>query len=233
MWVKGHYHPTMGWLVFLSTPQDTLLPWLKTRDARTHTCMHTHTHTQERRGAILHWPEAQIRKDYWTHCLPSEITIHSQFSSPSRCLSLSYSTYSRPHFLSFSQQRGAKLAKTAKLLAPPFLVSKQVILFSIPVSTEMVIICPLKRSHTLRRNAGKACQRNCWSWFGRENYKWPFTTNTEPPAAAHFSIPHSFCFFRNYRSIIYGGELDWSYILLLDRGGCNYRLGWVNHEGRE
>lgn len=36
-----------------------------------------------------------------------------------------------------------------------------------------------------------------------------------------------------YRWIIYGGRLVWRYILLLDRGDCNYRLGWVNHKGRE
>lgn len=110
-------------------------------------------------------------------------------------------------YLPLSRQRGAQLAE-----APPFLVSKQVILFSIPVPTEMAIICPLKRSRTLQRNTGNACQRNCWSWFGRENYKWPFTTNTEPPAAAHFSTAHSFCFFRNVRSIIF--KLDWKHIVI-------------------
>ena len=110
-----------------------------------------------------------------------------------------------------------------KLLTPPFLVSKQVILFSIPVSAETVIICPLKRSHAFRRNAGKSCQRNCWGWFGRENYKWPFTTNTEPAAAAseHCSISPS--------SKIIGGSYTEAYwfekcILLSDRGKCNYRL---------
>lgn len=49
---------------------------------------------------------------------------------------------------SLPEQRGAQPAKTANCLRRPFLVSKQVVLFSIPVSTEMAIICPLKRSHT-------------------------------------------------------------------------------------
>lgn len=35
--MKCHHHPTMGWLVFLSTPQDTHLAWPKTNDARKHT----------------------------------------------------------------------------------------------------------------------------------------------------------------------------------------------------
>lgn len=35
--MKCHHRPTMGWLVLLSTPQDTHLPWLKTNDAHKHT----------------------------------------------------------------------------------------------------------------------------------------------------------------------------------------------------
>lgn len=203
--------------------------------AKDQRCTQTHTHTREkRRKAILHWPEAEVREDYWTHCLPSEFTIHSHFSSFSISVSISLVLYFLASSLSpFLSTKRSVACQGCKLLTPPFLVSKQVILFSIPVSAETVIICPLKRSHTLRRNAGKACQRNCWGWFGRENYKWPFTTNTEPPPAAHLSISPSFCFFRNYRSKIYGGELVWRYILLLDRGDCNYRLVWVNHKGRE
>lgn len=34
--VKGHYHPTVRWLVFLGTPQDTLLLRLKTGDVHKH-----------------------------------------------------------------------------------------------------------------------------------------------------------------------------------------------------
>lgn len=141
-----------------------------------------------------------------------EFTIHSHFSSLSLsiCLILYFLTFS----LSLDKEEHS-LPRLQSAYAA-LLVSKQVILFSIPVSAETVIICPLKRSHTLRHNAKKLCQRNCWGWFGRENYKWPFTTNREPPAAAaaHFSIPHSFCFVRNYRSIIYGGMLAWIYIVI-------------------
>lgn len=46
MWVKGQHHPTTGCLVCLSTPQDTLLAWLKTRDA--------HKHTLAPRAAAIH-----------------------------------------------------------------------------------------------------------------------------------------------------------------------------------
>lgn len=62
-----------------------------------------------------------------------------------------------PHSLAFPEQRGAQPAKTANRLRRPFLVSKQVVLFSIPVSTEMTIICPLKRSHTRTHTPAQ-----CW-----------------------------------------------------------------------
>lgn len=35
--MKCHHRPTLGWPVFLSAPQDTHLPWLKTSDAHKHT----------------------------------------------------------------------------------------------------------------------------------------------------------------------------------------------------
>lgn len=54
--------------------------------------------------------------------------------------------------LAYSWQR-LQLAKKGEVLTLPFLVSKQVILFSIPVSVETAIICPLKRSHTLSLSA--------------------------------------------------------------------------------
>lgn len=105
-----------------------------------------HRNTREKsRKAILHWLEAEVRADYWTRCLPTEFTIRSHFSSLSLFLSLSYSTSSLSPFLSTKRSAACQ---GCKLLTPPFLVSKQVILFSIPVSAETVIICPLKRSHT-------------------------------------------------------------------------------------
>lgn len=48
MWVKCHHRPAMGWLVFLSVPQDTHLAWLKTNDAH----KHTHTHKEKRKNAV-------------------------------------------------------------------------------------------------------------------------------------------------------------------------------------
>lgn len=89
--------------VGLSSPARLQTPWLKTTD----THKHTHTHKREkRRRAILHWPEAEVREDYWTHCLWTEFTIYCHFSSLSLFLSLSYCTFSLSHFLSFSWQRG-------------------------------------------------------------------------------------------------------------------------------
>lgn len=227
MWVKGQCHPTTGWLVFPSTPSDTL--------AKDHWYPQTHTHTQKREEKESH---TALARGWGQGRLLNTLFVDGVHNILSFFFSISVSISLILYFLALSLSlflltKRSVACQGCKLLTPPFLVSKQVILFSIPVSAETVIICPLKRSHTLRRNAGKACQRNCWGWFGRENYKWPFTTNTEPPAAVHFSMFHSFCFFRNYRRIIYGGELVWRYILLLDRGACNYRLGWVNHKGRE
>ncbi len=176
----------MGWLVFPSTPKDTLSPWLKTRDAHTH----TRTHTLEREEKPYHTGQ-RLRS--------GETTEHTVFAFGDHNTSFFF-YISAPISLTLppcSSLSPSLLTKTSaacqgcKLLTPPFLVSKQVILFSIPVSAETVIICPLKRSHTLRRNAGKACQRNCWGWFGRENYKWPFTINTTSSSSTFldFSLP--------------------------------------------
>lgn len=61
--VKGHYRPTVRWLVFLGTPQDTLLPWLQTRD------VHKHTYTRQKTN-----PTALARgSDQGRDCLPSEL----------------------------------------------------------------------------------------------------------------------------------------------------------------
>lgn len=173
--------------------------------------MHTNTHT--RRGAILHWPEAQIREDYWTHYLPSEFTINSDFSSPSPFLSPSCSPNSLPHLLSSSQQRSVA-CQDCELLAPPFLVAKQVILFSIPVSTEMVIICPLKRSHTLSGAMLEKPAREIVEADLAEKITSDLLQQTQNQQQQQELISHSCCFFRNYRSIIYRGELVWIYIYI-------------------
>lgn len=76
----------------------------------------------------------------------------------------------------FLSQR-LQFSKKGDALTPHFLVSKEAILFSIPVSVETPIICPLKRSHTLTE-CWERCQRNSWSWCGRENYFWPYITTT-------------------------------------------------------
>lgn len=193
MLARDDYDRSMSQLDFHGSPWDALLTWLPIRYAH-------------KQASMMLWPETEVREDYWTHCCFCNFTIHIYFSSLSLFLFLTLEI----SFLTFSHlfwQRQARLTKT------PFLVSKQVILFSIPVSLETVIICPLKRSHTHtpRRNTGKACERNCRSWFGKGNYMWPFTTNTTS-AAAHFSVSRTFCFARNYSRMLPRGRLVWRQI---------------------
>lgn len=128
MLARDDYDRSMSQLDFHGSPWDALLTWLPIRYAH-------------KQASMMLWPETEVREDYWTHCCFCNFTIHIYFSSLSLFLFLTLEI----SFLTFSHlfwQRQARLTKT------PFLVSKQVILFSIPVSLETVIICPLKRSHT-------------------------------------------------------------------------------------
>lgn len=81
--------------------------------------------------------------------------------------------------------------EAAKFLTPPFLVSKRVILFSIPVWVEggggkQLSSASYKRSHALTHaNTRNVCQGNCW----------PKKINTTGPAVeTYFRVFPSSCF---------------------------------------
>lgn len=138
----------MDWFAFLNRPQDTHFPWLKT--------INTHWEGRARSTA------RGCNQGWLLHTL-FVFRVHSAFHFPSASISLSHSL---PRLLPFPPNSRESLAKVQNY--SPFLVSKQVILFSIPVPTETAIIYPLQKVTTLRRDAGNARQNKCWSWFGRE-----------------------------------------------------------------
>lgn len=127
MWVKGHHHPSMGRLVFPSMPQDTRLAWLKTRGTLTHECT-----TKEEKTAIhlqtSGCVEERLQNTVWLR---------------SSCFLQFLTVYRLAFFPPFSRQREVQFGKASNCLHILFLVSKQVVLFSAPISAETAIICPL------------------------------------------------------------------------------------------
>lgn len=99
--------------------------------------MHT---GEEGRKATLRWSRGRGQETL----LPTDRFLHLCFylSTPPPTLQ------PRPLPLSLSLPLDKGESHGGRLLTPPFLLSKQVILFSIPVSAVTVIICPLKKGHT-------------------------------------------------------------------------------------
>lgn len=128
--------------------RHSLLPWRETRDA--------HKHTREKRREATGQAPRSGKITEHTVCLRSSRYI--VIFLPYLCFYLSRTLlpWLPRFFLPRLSTKRSVACQGCKLLTPPFLVSKQVILFSIPVSAETVIICPLKRSHTLRAQCWKS-----------------------------------------------------------------------------
>lgn len=158
MWVKGQHHPTVGPARLPRAASGHVLTLAKDQGCE--------TETRSRRAAEQPRPAAGRR--LVSGVIETEHAVQSSQSSRVFFPPLSplpSVSCTRPSV--DGDERS--LPGLRNCLRRPFLVSKQVVLFSILVSTETAIICPLKRSHTQTGahkhfggggGAGKACQRN-------------------------------------------------------------------------
>lgn len=133
MWVKGQHHPTVGPARLPRAAPGYVLTLAKDRGCE--------TETRSQRAAEQ--PRLAAGRRLASGVIEPNTSSRSiyVFSPLSPFPSVSCTR------LSFDRDKRS-LPELRNCSRRPFLVSKQVVLFSIPVSKETAIICPLKRSHT-------------------------------------------------------------------------------------
>lgn len=136
--MKCHHHPTIGWLVFLSTPQDTHLPWLKTNDV--------HKHTWRRESMLLSQRLHSGTIIAHTICLQSSQCVLISSLLPYLSLSLA----SSPSPLLSKQPRVA--CQGSKLLALSGLQTGHFVFYS----------CPDGNGYHLPTTKGHNTPVQCW-----------------------------------------------------------------------